>query len=370
MLQKQYNLAEIFVYFTGAAFTAKFNLTVIESGGLLFEKAMSTAILDQIAKEVASCTRCSLCKTRTKTVPGEGSPQARVLFIGEAPGYHEDQQGRPFVGQSGQLLTKLLNLLKIPREEVFIANVVKCRPPGNADPTPEQIAACKPFLDRQIAAINPKLVVTLGRFSMARYWPGQRISQIHGRPKEEGGRIYMPMFHPAAALRDDRTKQLFKEDGLTIPDLLERAEEIARTELWGFGTPDAEEPAPAQPVLAERAPVPKVAGPTNGATPKILKEEPAPPLAPVPIKEKPKAVAPAKAVLEAAPPPKDNGLPPALEVALDDLKSTGENLEAENTTGILTANNETAAVPTRKSSGPGKSRKKREPGIGEQLTMF
>ena len=204
------------------------------------------AELEQIAKEVAVCTRCSLCKTRTRTVPGEGSPTAKVLFIGEAPGFHEDQQGRPFVGQSGQLLNKLLNAIKIQREDVFIANVVKCRPPNNLDPTPEQIAACQPYLDRQIAAINPRLIVTLGRFSMARYWPGQRISQIHGQPKTEYGRLHLPMFHPAAALRDPgRTMAMFKADGLTIPALLQQAEELARTELWGYSSnPDEAPPLP------------------------------------------------------------------------------------------------------------------------------
>ncbi|HEX2916800.1 MAG TPA: uracil-DNA glycosylase [Chloroflexia bacterium] len=217
---------------------------------------MSEAALEQIAKEIAVCTKCSLCKTRTHTVPGEGSASARLLFIGEAPGFHEDQQGRPFVGQSGQLLNKLLNAIKIPRQDVFIANVVKCRPPNNMDPTPEQIAACKPFLDRQIAAINPRLIVTLGRFSMARYWPGQRISQIHGQIKKENGRLHMPMFHPAAALRDPgRTLAMFKEDGLTIPSLLEKAEEIAREEIWGW-TAETNEDSSTQPTLAATAPAP------------------------------------------------------------------------------------------------------------------
>lgn len=212
----------------------------------------SAAILQEIATEVASCTRCSLCKNRNRTVPGEGSPTARLLFIGEAPGYNEDQQGRPFVGASGDLLNKLLRAIKMPREDVFIANVVKCRPPNNQDPTPDQIAACKPYLDRQIAAIDPRVIVTLGRFSMARYWPGQRISQIHGQAKKEGGRVLVPMFHPAAALRDDRTMQLFKEDALTLPDLMVEAEELARAELWGFANLEPEPaPAPVIPAVPE-----------------------------------------------------------------------------------------------------------------------
>jgi uracil-DNA glycosylase len=191
--------------------------------------------LDQIAKEVNTCTKCPLHKTRTKAVPGEGSPTAKLLFIGEAPGYHEDNQGRPFVGQSGQLLGHLLKAIKLEREDVFITNVVKCRPPQNRDPSPAEIEACKPYLDRQIAVMDPRVIVTLGRFSMARWFAGQRISQAHGKPKTEGGRIIMPMFHPAAALRDNSgpTMKAFKEDGLTIPVLLKEAEEMAATQLWG-----------------------------------------------------------------------------------------------------------------------------------------
>jgi DNA polymerase len=211
--------------------------------------------LEKIAREVAVCTKCDLCRTRANTVPGEGSPTARVLFIGEAPGFHEDQQGRPFVGQSGQLLNKLLEAVKLPRDQVFITNVVKCHPPQNLDPTPAQIAACKPYLDRQIAAINPRLIITLGRFSMARYWPGQRISQIHGQPKQADGRLYLPMFHPAAALRDrERTLPMFKQDGFKIPALLEKAAEIARNELWSYPVPEASGPEVAPPLaLAETA---------------------------------------------------------------------------------------------------------------------
>jgi uracil-DNA glycosylase len=191
--------------------------------------------LDRIAKEVSECTKCPLHKSRTKAVPGEGSSKAKLLFIGEAPGYHEDIQGQPFVGQSGQLLGHLLTAIKTTREDVFITNVVKCRPPENRDPKPEEIEACRPYLDRQLAALDPGVVITLGRFSMARWFAGERISQIHGKPKTEGGRIIMPMFHPAAALRDRTgpTMKAFKEDGLTIPALLKEAEEIASTQLWG-----------------------------------------------------------------------------------------------------------------------------------------
>lgn len=199
--------------------------------------ASAAQILEEIAQEAAVCTKCSLCKTRTQAVPGDGDSAAKILFIGEAPGYHEDRQGLPFVGTSGDLLNKLLNKIEIPRSSVFITNVVKCRPPNNADPTPDQIAACKPYLDRQIATINPQLIVTLGRFSMARYWPGRRINEVHGQVKKEDGRLHMPLFHPAAALRDARNMAFFKEDGLTIPAVLAQAEELAHTELWGWREP-------------------------------------------------------------------------------------------------------------------------------------
>ncbi|MEI6047004.1 MAG: uracil-DNA glycosylase family protein [Chloroflexota bacterium] len=203
---------------------------------------MSAEALDRIAKEVAACTKCLLAQGRCKAVPGEGSPTARVMFIGEAPGYHEDQQGRPFVGSSGQLLDHLFDKIKLKREDVFITNVVKCRPPNNRDPESRELEACKSYLDRQIAEINPRLVITLGRFSMARYWPGERISLIHGQAKAENGRLYMPMFHPSFALRDRNGPgmQKFKEDGLTIPRMLKKAEELARTELWGAASPENE----------------------------------------------------------------------------------------------------------------------------------
>ncbi len=234
--------------------------------------------LEKIAREVAVCTKCDLCRTRTNTVPGEGSSTARVMFIGEAPGFHEDQQGRPFVGQSGQLLNKLLEGVKLPRAQVFISNVVKCHPPQNLDPTPEQMAACKPYLDRQIAAINPRLVITLGRFSMARYWPGQRISQIHGQVKQADGRLYLPMFHPSAALRDrDRTLPMFKADGFKIPALLEKAEEAARNEIWGYPVDEPPEAAPVSPLVVAESSVPFNAqtAPTSG------EDGPAPFVAPV-----------------------------------------------------------------------------------------
>jgi len=170
-------------------------------------------------------------------VPGEGPEDAEIMFIGEAPGFHEDQQGRPFVGAAGRFLEELLGIIGLKREQVFIANVIKCRPPGNRDPLPEEIEACKPFLDRQIELIQPRLVVTLGRFSMARAFPKARISRIHGQPRKIGGVIYYPMYHPAAALHQPSLRSTVEEDMRRIPELLQRAAQIAESSL----PPEAEQ---------------------------------------------------------------------------------------------------------------------------------
>jgi uracil-DNA glycosylase family 4 len=165
------------------------------------------AALEAVAAEVRSCTRCRLHEGRTKAVPGEGTAATEVMFVGEGPGFNEDKQGRPFVGRAGDLLEKLLASIDWKRDEVFIANVVKCRPPGNRDPEPDEIAACAPYLTRQLETLDPALVVTLGRFSMARFNPGAKISQVHGTCKpahpDSGAPEAMAffMFHPAAALR-------------------------------------------------------------------------------------------------------------------------------------------------------------------------
>lgn len=186
--------------------------------------------LVQIAKEVDHCTRCGLYEGATHSVPGEGKAEAEVMLIGEGPGFWEDQQGRPFVGQAGQLLNELLQLIKLSRKEVFIGNIIKHRPPNNRDPLPEEIRACEPFLDEQIKIIDPKIIVTLGRFSMAKFLPGQYISQIHGQPKSINfagkKRIIIPMYHPAAALRSSIIKQEIKKDFLKMKQLLERRENV------------------------------------------------------------------------------------------------------------------------------------------------
>jgi len=182
--------------------------------------------LEAIAKEVAVCTRCRLAQARTRAVPGEGNPETEVMFVGEGPGFNEDRQGRPFVGQAGHLLEKLLLTLGWTRDQVFIANVVKCRPPENRDPEPDEIAACAPFLTRQLEALDPAVVVTLGRYSMARFNPGAKISQVHGtyRPgtPESGAPdslVYF-LYHPAAATRDPAIEAASYRDIAGVPAAL------------------------------------------------------------------------------------------------------------------------------------------------------
>jgi uracil-DNA glycosylase family 4 len=191
----------------------------------------------ELYDQVRACQKCVLAQGRTHAVPGEGPENAEVLFIGEAPGFHEDRQGRPFVGAAGKFLEELLDKIGMKREQVYIANVVKCRPPGNRDPQPGEIEACRPYLDRQIELLRPKLIVTLGRFSMERYFPGASISRIHGQPKRVGNIIYYPMFHPAAALHQPRWRTLVEQDILKIPELLARIEDVEEA---------GEEPAPPQ----------------------------------------------------------------------------------------------------------------------------
>jgi uracil-DNA glycosylase family 4 len=186
--------------------------------------------LTDLYEEIKTCQKCILSQGRTHSVPGEGPPDADILFIGEGPGFHEDRQGRPFVGAAGNYLNELLCKIGFRREDVYIANVVKCRPPKNRDPKPEEIDACRPYLDKQIEIIRPRLIVTLGRFSMQRYFPGASISRIHGQPKRVGNVIYYPMFHPAAALHQPRWRSLVEEDVLKIPELLAKLDDIEEKE--------------------------------------------------------------------------------------------------------------------------------------------
>lgn len=180
--------------------------------------------LQEVAAAVAECTACPLAKSRVKTVPGEGPAGARVMLIGEAPGYHENQQGRPFVGPAGRFLEELLASVGLTRKDVFIGNVVKCRPPGNRDPQPDEIAACAHFLDAQIALVKPKIVVTLGRYSMAKFFPGETISKIHGVARKRRDFTCFAMYHPAAALHNPALKQVLLKDMQKLPALLAEAE--------------------------------------------------------------------------------------------------------------------------------------------------
>ena len=179
--------------------------------------------LTELYAEIEHCKNCDLARHRTRVVPGEGPEDAKLLFIGEAPGYHEDQTGRPFVGQAGQYLDQLIGTIGYKRNQVFIANVIKCRPPENRDPLPGEIMACGKWLERQLELIKPRVIVTLGRYSMAKYFPGDSISKVHGRAKRIGNVIYFAMYHPAAALHQGNLRRVIEADMLKLPAVLAEA---------------------------------------------------------------------------------------------------------------------------------------------------
>ncbi len=183
-------------------------------------------ILKQVADEVSTCTKCMLHHSRKNAVPGEGPSDAEIMFIGEGPGFHENEQGRPFVGAAGKFLDELLASIQMKRSDVFIGNVVKCRPPGNRDPLPEELSACSQFLEMQIQAINPKVIVTLGRFSMAHFLPGAKISEVHGQARKVNGRLVVAMYHPAAALHQRSLKSTIEADFARLPDLIGKADQV------------------------------------------------------------------------------------------------------------------------------------------------
>lgn len=180
--------------------------------------------LNAIREEILHCQKCPLAKGRKHAVPGEGLSSVDIMFIGEGPGYHEDQQGKPFVGQAGMFLDELLAAADLKREEVFITNVVKCRPPNNRDPMPEELAACAHYLDEQIELLDPKVIVTLGRFSMAKFIENGKISQIHGKAHQVGKRLIVTMYHPAAALHQPALKPALLEDFSKLRLLLSKEE--------------------------------------------------------------------------------------------------------------------------------------------------
>ena len=200
--------------------------------------------LAQIGKEVSVCQKCALYHSRKLAVPGEGPADAEIMFIGEGPGFNEDKQGLPFVGRSGDYLETLLKLIKLKREDVFITNVIKCRPPENRDPLPAEISTCKPYLDNQIAQIDPLMIVTLGRFSMARYFPNGKITQIHGQAKIEDGRAYYPLFHPAAVLRSPDLEPKMEADFKRIPEVLDKVRQMRSA--GAKPSAPADEPPPTQ----------------------------------------------------------------------------------------------------------------------------
>jgi uracil-DNA glycosylase family 4 len=180
-------------------------------------------VLEQVAKEVSVCTLCPLYHSRKNAVPGSGPAGADIMFIGEGPGFHENEQGLPFVGAAGRFLDELLAGIGMKREQVFITNVVKCRPPGNRDPEAEELEACDSYLERQIQAINPKVIVTLGRFSMAKFIPNVKISQVHGQQRYVNNRLVVPMFHPAAALHQGSLRPVIEADFAKLPELIAQA---------------------------------------------------------------------------------------------------------------------------------------------------
>jgi len=216
------------------------------------------AALEAIAEEVRACTRCRLHEGRTRAVPGEGDADTEVVFVGEGPGFNEDREGRPFVGRAGGLLVKLLGTIGWRREDVYITNVVKCRPPDNRDPGPDEIEACAPFLDRQLAVLDPAVVVTLGRYSMGTFLPGARIGQVHGtsHPADPatGARdaLVFAMYHPAAALRTPALERESVDDIAGVPDVLLRSRELradhARVRATATASPPTAATAAASPV--------------------------------------------------------------------------------------------------------------------------
>ncbi len=182
-------------------------------------------ILNKLAGEISVCAKCTLHETRKMSVPGDGPANAEIMFIGEGPGFHENEQGHPFVGAAGKFLDQLLAQADVMRSEVFICNVVKCRPPGNRDPLPEEIAACDAHLEAQIKIINPSIIVTLGRISMSKFIPDVKISAVHGQMKKIGDRCVIPMFHPAAALHQPQLKPSILGDFANLPGQLNEARE-------------------------------------------------------------------------------------------------------------------------------------------------
>ena len=182
--------------------------------------------LNDLHKDMRTCVKCPiLVKSRTQVVPGVGAEDAGIMFIGEAPGFNEDKQGEPFVGAAGAFLNELLASINLKRQQVFITNVIKCRPPENREPLPYEIQNCRPWLDAQISVIQPKIIVTLGRHAMDSFLPGKSISKVHGQAFRQGNITYFAMYHPAAALYQQSLRDAIKNDILKLPGILAQARE-------------------------------------------------------------------------------------------------------------------------------------------------
>ena len=187
------------------------------------------SVLTELYTEITRCNLCEIARSRTRTVPGEGAENAKLMFIGEAPGWHEDQQGRPFVGPAGKFLDDLLAMIDLDRTKVYIANVIKCRPPNNRDPLPIEISNCSKWLDHQISIIRPSIIVTLGRYSMAKFFPGKTISRIHGTTQMWNSITCYAMYHPAAALHQQSLRRTIEEDMRRLPSLLAQTQTVTET---------------------------------------------------------------------------------------------------------------------------------------------
>jgi DNA polymerase len=181
-------------------------------------------LLELLNAKIAGCTACRLHEGRTQTVPGNGDPNAELMFIGEAPGANEDRQGLPFVGRAGQLLDELLGEIGFSRPDVFVANVIKCRPPDNRDPMPDEIGCCEVYLREQIEGIRPKLIVLLGRFATQYFLPSAKMGEARGQAFQAGPWLILPVYHPAAALRNSNLMSTLRQDFAMIPPLLAQAE--------------------------------------------------------------------------------------------------------------------------------------------------
>ena len=194
--------------------------------------------LADLNREIFLCQDCALAKTRNIAVPGEGSEDAEIMLIGEAPGFYEDKQGKPFVGSAGKFLDELLQSIGLDRTKVYICNVIKCRPPDNRDPFPQEIESCRKWLDLQIEIISPKVIVTLGRHSMAKFFRGASIGKIHGTAQEINGRLCFAMYHPAAALHQQNLRKTIEADILKLPGIMAHYGEAAKLEMQAEPEPE------------------------------------------------------------------------------------------------------------------------------------